>query len=111
VRRRPSRSSLALRWLGVVVLLAIAIAYVHPLRAYLHARSQLRAREAEVTALSREKTALTERLKVTGTDGFIARQARELGLVRPGERLFIVSGVEAWQKRAGAGESGGTAIP
>jgi hypothetical protein len=26
------------------------------------------------------------------------REARQLGLVKPGERLFIVKGVEAWKR-------------
>src|ERR671919_694520 len=31
-RTRPSRSALALRWIGALVLVGIAVAYVHPLR-------------------------------------------------------------------------------
>ena len=37
-RRRPSLSRLALRWLGLAVVLVIALGYVQPLRAYLDAR-------------------------------------------------------------------------
>ena len=33
------------------------------------------------------------RLELAGTDDFIVREARRLGFVRPGERLFIVNGV------------------
>jgi cell division protein FtsB len=93
-RRRPSRSKLALRWLGLAVLLAIALGYVQPLRAYLDARDQVAVRSAELAVLEREREHLARRLELTGTDAFIEREARRLGLVRPGERLFIVKGVD-----------------
>ena len=93
-RRRPSRSALALRWLAVGVLAAIAIAYVHPLRSYLEARRTVEARRAEAAALAREKRELARRLAVAETDAFVEREARKLSLVRPGEHLFIVKGLK-----------------
>src|SRR5215207_4149337 len=93
-RRRPSRSSLALRWLGVFVLLAIGLAYVHPLRSYSEARGRVVERRAELTALEHEIASVDHRIALSGEDAFIEREARRLGLVRPGERLFIVKGVE-----------------
>jgi cell division protein FtsB len=97
-RRRPSRSRLALRWLGVVVVAAIAFGYVQPLRAYFEARDEVGARQADIALLERDRQRLERRLEFTGTDAFIEREARRLGLVRPGERLFIVKGVERWKK-------------
>jgi cell division protein FtsB len=91
--RRPSRSQLALRWLALAVLLAIAIAYVQPLRAYQGAKDDVARRQAEVVQLEREREALEARLAVARTDEFAEREARKLGLVRPGERLFIVTGL------------------
>ncbi len=90
-RARPSRSTLALRWLAVAVLAAIAIAYVQPLRAWHSARQDVARRQAEVAPLEREAELLATRLAVARTDEFVVREARKLGLVRPGERLFIVS--------------------
>lgn len=97
-RRRPSRSSLALRWLGVAALVVIALSYVHPLRSYRAAQGRVAEREAEVASLERENIGLEHRLTLSGEDVFIEREARRLGLVRPGEHLFIVKGVEAWRK-------------
>jgi len=91
-RRRPSRSSLALRWLAVVVLAAIAVAYVHPIRSYTDARGEVDSRKADIAALEREQERLDARIEVAKTDEFVEREARKLGLVRPGERLFIVNG-------------------
>ena len=90
-RRRPSRSALAFRWLGAAVLALIAAAYVQPLRAYEAAREDVARRESEIAALKRERRVLADRLAVARTDEFVEREARKLGLVRPGERLFIVS--------------------
>jgi cell division protein FtsB len=97
-RRRPSRSSLALRWLGVVVVVAIGLAYVHPLRSYEAAKGRVVERRAELSALEREVADLDRRIALSGEEVFIEREARRLGLVRPGERLFIVKGVEARRK-------------
>jgi cell division protein FtsB len=95
--RRPakrSRTSRALRLLGASALVAIAFAYVSPLRAFLDARSVVTARKAEVAELEREQAKLERRLAASGTDEFVEQEARRLGLVRPGERLFIVKGLE-----------------
>jgi cell division protein FtsB len=97
-RTRPSRSSLVLRWLGVCALALIALSYVHPLRSYSAAQGRVAAREAELASLERENTSLENRLALSGKDVFVEREARRLGLVRPGERLFIVKGVEAFRK-------------
>jgi cell division protein FtsB len=90
-RRKPSRSTLVRRWLGVVLLALIAAAYVQPLRAYRDARDDVEARRAEVAALEQEAARLETRLRVARSDEFVEREARRLALVHPGERLFIVS--------------------
>ncbi len=92
-RRKPSRSQLVLRWAGLAVLVAIAVAYVQPLRAYRDAKADVEVRRAEVRELELEGQALAARLEVARTDAFAEREARKLGLVRPGERLFIVTGL------------------
>jgi cell division protein FtsB len=97
-RRRPSRSSLALRWLGVAAFVVIAVSYVHPLRSYRAAQERVAERKAELAGLDRQSARLEQRLARSNKDAFIEREARRLGLVRPGERLFIVKGVEGWRK-------------
>jgi cell division protein FtsB len=97
-RRRPSRPTLALRWLGVAALAVIALSYVHPLRSYQAARGQVAERRAELAAIEHENAQLEQQLALSGEDSFVEREARRLGLVRPGERLFIIKGVEAWRR-------------
>ena len=96
---RGSRRSFALlRWLGLAVICAIAVAYVQPIRAYFDAEDDVAVHRAEKAALLAKQTKLKRRLTLADTDDFIEREARRLGFVRPGERLFIVQGIEAWKR-------------
>ena len=99
-RRRPSRSKLALRWIGAAILVVIALSYIHPLTSYRHARQEVRDRQASITALERDNTALTKKLMDAGKSEYVIREARRLGLVREGEHLFIVKGVRTSEERA-----------
>ena len=96
--RRPSRSALALRWIGALVLVAIAVGYVQPLRAYRDAQADVAVAEAQVDRIARDNAELETRLEEAGTAAFVEREARRLGLVKPGERLFIVTGVDEWNR-------------
>ena len=89
---RPTR----LLALGGVLL--VAFLYWKPAHAYLRTKHTLDARQAEVHALRAEKTRLEKRLAQAGTKQQLVREARRLGLVKPGERLFIVRGISAWRK-------------
>jgi cell division protein FtsB len=97
-RTRLSGSISPLRLLGLGVVCAIAVAYVQPMRAYLAAESQVASRAAEKSALLERRAALERQLAETRTDAFVEREARRLGLVRPGERLFVVKGVDTWDR-------------
>ena len=97
-RRRPRRSVLVRRWLGVGALFLIALLYYRPLHTYVTTRQTLANRAAEVTQLRDERRRLERRLADAVSDAALVREARRLGLVKPGERLFIVKGIEAWQR-------------
>lgn len=96
--RRSSRSRRALRWIGLVVLVAAAVGYVQPLRAYRDATADVAARTAQIERVERANAELEERIDETETPQFVEREARKLGLVKPGERLFIVSGIDEWKR-------------
>lgn len=96
--RRPPRSTLAKRWLAVTAVVLIGYAYYHPLRSWMSARQELSSRRHEVEQLAAERRALAQRLQAsTGVDA-LTREARRLGYIRPGEHLFIVKGIAAWEK-------------
>jgi cell division protein FtsB len=96
--RRIARPSHALRWIGLAVLLVVAVGYVQPLRAYRDASADVAVRQAEVERLASANVQLEERIAETQTPEFVEREARKLTLVRPGERLFIVTGIEEWKR-------------
>jgi len=50
-----------------------------------------------VSVLRDEKARLEHRIAQSATGGQLVREARRLGLVKPGERLFIVKGIPAWR--------------
>jgi hypothetical protein len=52
-----------------------------------------------VRALREEQARLEQRIAQAGTGGQLVREARRLGLVKPGEQLFIVRGITDWRKR------------
>jgi cell division protein FtsB len=95
-RRRSSRSSILKRWLAVGAILLVALLYARPLRSYFGVKHDLAARAAQVRTLKAEKRELLLRLARGSTPEALEREARRLGLVRPGERLFIVKGVSRW---------------
>jgi cell division protein FtsB len=99
MRRRRSRSVLFRRWAAVGALVIVALLYYRPLKAYVDARGELGQRHAVVQRLELEKSQLQHRLAASTSVATLAREARALGYVRPGERLYIVRGIPEWRKR------------
>jgi len=85
-----------MRWVGVAAIVLVGLLYARPLRSYVQTKHDLARRAAEVQALKADRRALQHRLAESTTGEALTRQARRLGLVRPGERLFIVKGISAW---------------
>jgi cell division protein FtsB len=106
VRKRPTRSRFFVRWLVLGGALLVVFLYYRPLRTYFHARQALTRQTAEVRQLQREQSALERRVARAASGEELVREARRIGLVKPGERLFIVKGIGAW-RRARATIGGG----
>lgn len=92
-RLRPTRL------LAIAGIALVGFLYWKPTQTYLHTNKQLQARQAEVRELRKEKAQLQKRIAQSGTGGQLVREARRLGLVKPGEKLFIVRGITTWRKR------------
>jgi cell division protein FtsB len=85
--------------LPLAVFGVVGFLYVRPIGTYLDTRNELGERRAEVATLRAQRARLDARLEqATSVDG-LARQARRIGYVRPGEHLFIVEGTAAWAKK------------
>jgi hypothetical protein len=95
---RTRRSAVLLRWSLLATAVVVAFLYYQPLSSYLETRSALNERAAEVAVLRQERNRLQVRLERSSTIDALAREARQLRLVRPGERLFIVKGVKEWRR-------------
>jgi len=91
------------RWRLVVVLAVALLAffYYRPLHAYFDTRHSLQERRAEVRGLQAQKRRLQRQLAATTSPTALDVEARQLALVKPGERLFIVKGIAAWQRKHG----------
>jgi cell division protein FtsB len=83
--------------LGGIVLLGLL--YWKPLHTYMSTKHELQARRADVRALRAEKAELDRRIAQAGTAAALVREARLIGYVKPGERLFIVRGISTWRQR------------
>ena len=88
------------RWLlPLLVLGVVSFLYFRPIGTYLETRDQLDERRAEVATLRAERARVTARLERTTSLDELARAARRIGYVRPGEHLFIVKGTETWRRQ------------
>jgi cell division protein FtsB len=96
-RRRPRRGVLVRRWLGVGAVCLIGLLYYRPLHTYVDTRHTLVDRASEVASLRNERRQLQNKLADSTSESALIREARQLGLVKPGERLFIVKGIGAWK--------------
>ena len=86
------------RLLAIGGVLLVAFLYWKPAHAYFRTKHELQDRQAEVQALRAEKARLEKRIAQADTGPELIRQARHLGLVKPGERLFLVRGISSWRK-------------
>ena len=84
----------------MATLAVVALLYYRPVKSYLETRDTLQERQAEVRELRAKRDELARRLEEADTPEALARRARKLGLVKPGEQLFIVKGIEEWRRRA-----------
>lgn len=90
--------------LGVGLVLFL---YYRPVKSYLSTSKEVAQRQVEVRALRAQKRALEQRLALAGTQEELSREARRIGYVRPGERLYIVKGIANWRARQAAAAARG----
>jgi hypothetical protein len=99
---RIGRRRLRLLWTIGIVGIAVYL-YYRPIASYVETRNDLATRRAEVESLRLVKAELELRLLNSTQVESIEREARRIGYVRPGERLFVVKGIPAWRKARTAG--------
>ena len=82
----------------MLVLVVVAYFYYRPLSSWMHTHAALDQRQSQVAALQRQKDELARAVARATSLSSLERRARRIGLVRPGEELFIVKGIPAWKR-------------
>ena len=90
---RVGRIALLLVLLGVIAL------YINPARSWWSTKQESAQRAAEVAELKRENIKLRERRAQLKDPRMLENEARRLGMVKPGERAFVVEGLPRTQGR------------
>jgi cell division protein FtsB len=74
----------------LVVLVGIVGLYVGPARSYWSTVQEAKHRRAEVAQLKRENAKLRAKRAALRSTSSLEREARRLGMVRPGEKAYVV---------------------
>jgi cell division protein FtsB len=98
IEGRPAGSS-GIRWdrIGRLVVLSVCLLvvllYVRPLAAIWSARGEAATRHGELTKLQREHAQLSKRVEALKNPAALEREARSLGMVKPGEKAYVIKGL------------------
>jgi cell division protein FtsB len=93
----PSR----IRWdrLGrialVLVLFLVLVSYLNPLVNLLQAWQGSKSSESQLAQLKQQKVELSHQLREVSSPAALEREARRLGMVKPGEHAYIVHGLRS----------------
>jgi cell division protein FtsB len=88
-----------IRWdrVGRLALLAtffvILLLYISPAKHWLQQSSTARAQRAELEQLTTQNRELKRRVRSLRDPGALEREARKLGMVRQGERAYVIEGL------------------
>ncbi len=91
VRRRSG-----IRWdrLGrvalLITLIVIVFSYISPARHWLQQSGTSKRQKEELSQLTTQRERLTRRLRALRDPGALEREARRLGMVRVGERSYVI---------------------
>ncbi|HEV7847147.1 MAG TPA: septum formation initiator family protein [Thermoleophilaceae bacterium] len=94
-----SRRRTGIRWdrLGRVALLAtlvlIVLSYASPARQWIRQSGTASHQKQELSQLTAERKKLNRRLRALRDPGALEREARSLGMVRVGERAYVIENV------------------
>jgi cell division protein FtsB len=89
---------LRIRWdragrIGLLIVLAVVVGlYVQHTLSYFATRSQASGQEAIVDQLVRQNAALVKQQRALSQPSTIVRDARALGMVRPNELPYVITG-------------------
>ena len=77
----------------VLVLFGVMVSYLNPLVNLLEAWQGSKSSESQLAQLKQEKVELTRQLRDASGPATLEREARRLGMVKPGEHAYVVHGL------------------
>jgi cell division protein FtsB len=77
-----------------VVLFAVLVSYLNPVVNLFDAWQDSKAGEERLAELQREHASLQDQVEEASSPLTVEREARRLGMVRPGERSYVVHGLD-----------------
>jgi cell division protein FtsB len=81
------------RWALIVVLGLVLYLYIGPAAKWVSTYREAERKRAEVAALKEENRRLRERRRVLRDPAALEAEARRLGMVKAGEKSYVVEGV------------------
>jgi cell division protein FtsL len=75
------------------VFIGVAALYVGPSISYLQTRNESGQRQAEIARLKHENIKLQKRKAALSSEHAVENEARRQGMVKPGERAYVVKGL------------------
>ena len=97
--KSPRPRQAAIRWdrlsryALLIVFAGLLFLYINPARTYISTMQESKKRAEHVAMLEAEHRKLEARQKELSRDDVVEAEARRLGMVRPGERAFVVRGL------------------
>jgi cell division protein FtsB len=82
------------RWALISVLGFVLYLYIGPLATWVSTYKEAGRKRAEVAALKEENRRLQERRAELRDPSALEREARRLGMVKPGEKSYVIEGLE-----------------
>lgn len=77
----------------VLVLFAVVVSYIGPSIGVLESWQESRAAESQLVELKRENAVLSEQARELEKPAALMAEARELGLIAPGEQGYVIDGL------------------
>lgn len=77
----------------LVVLASLMLLYVNPATSFVSTWRESHRRAADVRALEQENKQLRAKQKALRSSRAVENEARRLGLVKPGERSYVITGL------------------
>ena len=77
----------------MLVLFGVMVSYLNPMVNLLEAWQGSKSSEQQLAQLKQEKVELTRQLREASSPASLEREARRLGMVKPGEHSYVVKGL------------------